>query len=260
MSWTETASLTFTARHESSQVDAALAVLESLEAHRLQLERLFPHVPANVTVVLHDSSLQLALAHPQLFVARRLASPAARRYMAGWYTTTEVHSLAPQALRGLAAGQDSWKALSLTPERVYTLLVIGTNNQLLPPPFRPGPFMRLLRLAWLADGAAQFLAGQVPYLRAALARRLRGRPPDLPPRPRDAALLAGSVYDLLARERGVEACVQLALSEEIESHERMIEKAFGAAYADVRLRWRAHLEELSRAQPAVTLDEPPATR
>jgi hypothetical protein len=177
--------------------------------------------------------------------------------MAGWYTTSEVHSLAPQVLRRLAAGPDSLKALALTPERVYTLLVVGTNSPLLPPPFRPAAFVRLLRLAWLADGAAQFLAGQVPHLRAALARRLRGRPPDLPPRPRDAALLAGSVYDLLERERGLEACVRLALSDEIKPPERMIEQAFGSPYADVRLRWRAHLEELARAQPAVTLDEPP---
>jgi hypothetical protein len=257
MSWTETASLSFSARHETSQVDAALAVLEALEAHRTRLEELFPQVPSNVTVVLHDSPLQLALAHPQLLLARRLASPAARRYMAGWYTTSEVHSLAPQVLRRLAAGPDSLKALALTPERVYTLLVVGTNSPLLPPPFRPAAFARLLRLAWLADGAAQFLAGQVPHLRAALARRLRGRPPDLPPRPRDAALLAGSVYDLLERERGLEACVRLALSDEIKPPERMIEQAFGSPYADVRLRWRAHLEELARAQPAVTLDEPP---
>jgi hypothetical protein len=260
MSWTETASLTFTARHEASQVDATLAVLEALEAHRTRLEALFPEVPANVTVVLHDSSLQLALAHPQLLLARRLASPAGRRYMAGCYTTTEVHSLAPQVLRRLAAGPDSAKALALTPERVYTLLVIGTNSPLLPPPFRPGTFARLLRLAWLADGAAQFLAGQVPHLRAALARRLRGRPPDLPPGARDAALLAGSVYDLLARERGVEACVRLALADQLQAPERMIEGAFGSPYADVRLRWRAHLEQLARAQPAVTLEGPQGPR
>src|SRR5919204_4432866 len=128
MAWTETASLSFSARHESSQVDAALAVLESLEAHRSRLAELFPDVPTNVTVVLHDSPLQLALAHPQLLLARRLASPAGRRYMAGWYTTSEVHSLAPPVLRRLAAGPDSLKALALTPERVYTLLVVGTNS------------------------------------------------------------------------------------------------------------------------------------
>jgi hypothetical protein len=257
MAWTETASLSFSARHEASQIDAALAVLEALEAHRSRLADLFPQAPANVTVVLHDSPLQLALAHPQLLLARRLASPAARRYMAGCYTTSEVHSLAPAALRRLAAGPDSLKALALTPERVYTLLVVGTNSSLFPPPFRPAASMRLLRLAWLADGAAQFLAGQVPYLRAALARRLRGRPPELPPRPRDAALLAGSVYDLLARERGLDACVQLALTDTLHSPERLIEQAFDSPYADVRLRWRAHLEELARAQPAVTLEQPP---
>jgi hypothetical protein len=257
MAWTETSSLSFSARHEDSQVDAALAVLEALEAHRLRLADLFPQVPANVTVVLHDSPLQLALAHPQLLVARRLASPAGRRYMAGWYTTSEVHSLAPAVLRRLAAGPDSLKALALTPERIYTRLVIGTNSPLFPPPFRPAASMRLIRLAWLTDGMAQFVAGQVPHLRAAFARRLRGRAPDLPPRPRDAALLAGSVYDLLAKERGVDACVRLSLTDTLHSPERMIEQAFDSPYAEVRRRWLAHLDDLARAQPAVTLEPPP---
>ena len=34
VSWVETTSLSFTARHESSQADDALAVLEDLEEHR----------------------------------------------------------------------------------------------------------------------------------------------------------------------------------------------------------------------------------
>jgi hypothetical protein len=254
MSWTETPSLSFTARHESSQADEALAVLDSLESYRTRLEGLFPRVPANVTVVLHDSPLQLALAHPYLPLARRLASAAGRRYMAGWYTRRELHLLAPQVLRRTAGGPDSMKALMLTPERTFTLLVVGESNPLLPPPFRFSSLSGFLRLAWLAEGAAQFFSGQLPHLRAAIARRLRGSPPRLPPGLRDAALIGGSVYDLLERERGIEACVQLALMSEPMSGAEMIENAFGVSLADVRLRWRSHLDELARADPAVTLD------
>jgi hypothetical protein len=255
VAWTETPSLSFTARHEANQSDAALAVLESLESYRTRLEVLFPRVPANVTVVLHDSALQLALAQPYLPLARRLSAPAGRRYMAGWFTADEVHALAPQVLRRLAAGPSSLKALLLTPERAYTLLVVGVNSQLLPPPFRPRSFARFLRFAWLAEGAAQFFSGQLPHLRAAIARRLRGRPPQLPPGIRDAALLGGSVFDLLARERGIDACVRLALHGPGEQRrEAILEDAFDSPFADLRLRWRTHLEELARAEPAVQLD------
>ena len=57
MSWADTPSLSFTARHEAGQADDALAVLESLESHRQQLEELFPRVPGNVTVVLEGFPL-----------------------------------------------------------------------------------------------------------------------------------------------------------------------------------------------------------
>jgi hypothetical protein len=251
MGWTETTSLSFTARHESSQSDAAIAVLESLETHRAKLEEVFPSAPANVTVVLHDSALQLALAQPYFPIARRLTAPAGRRYIAGWFGAKEVHTLAPNTLRKLAGGPDSRQALMLTPERIYTLLVVGANNPLLPPPFRPATFRNYWRLAWLAEGAAQYFSGQLPHLRAAIARRLRSGPPSFPPRRRDAALLGGSLFDLLARERDVETCVALATNPEAE--EASLASAFELPSAELRERWRAHLEELARLEPAVGL-------
>ena len=78
MPWVETPSLSFTARHEASQADDALAVLEDLEQHRGRLEELLPRVPGGVTVVLHDSPIQLLFASPMLAVMRRVASRAAR--------------------------------------------------------------------------------------------------------------------------------------------------------------------------------------
>jgi len=251
MGWTETTSLSFTARHESTQSDAAIDVLEDLETHRARLEDLFPLAPANVTVVLHDSALQLALAQPYFPLARRLTAPAGRRYLAGWFNAKEVHTLAPDALRKLAAGPDSRQALMLTPKRTYTLLVVGSSNPLLPPPFRPSTYRNYWRLAWLAEGAAQYFSGQLPHLRAAIARRLRGPTPSFPPGPRDAALLGGSVFDLLAEERGVDACVSLAVDP--DAHESSLESVFEKPLAALRERWRSHVEELARAEPAVQL-------
>jgi hypothetical protein len=94
VSWVETTSPSFTARHESSQTKDAEAVLDALETHRARLRELYPRLPGNVTVVLHDSWAQLALARPFLPFARRLASPAARRYMAGWFVQGRPRSCA----------------------------------------------------------------------------------------------------------------------------------------------------------------------
>ena len=184
MSWVETTSLSFTARHESAQTDDAIAVLEDLEEHRTHLEQLFPRLPGNVTIVLHDSPLQLWLAHPMLLVSRMLARRSARRYVAAWYRADEVHSLSRPMLRALSAGADSERAMLLSPRRAFTALVVGINNPLLPPPSRPAAVRRtLLRNAWLTQGASQYFSGQVPLLRAAMAMRLRqGRLPFLPVR------------------------------------------------------------------------------
>jgi hypothetical protein len=246
MGWTETGSLSFTARHESTQSDAALAVLESLESHRAKLEDLFPEMPANVTVVLHDSALQMSLAQPVMMLARRVAAPAARRYMAGWFAAGEIHALSPSALRDRAAGPESLQALMLTPERAYTALVIGSNNPTLPPPFRPSTFRSYWRRPWLAEGAAQYFSGQLPYLRAAIARRMRGTTPSLPPGRRDAALLGGAVYDLLARERGEDACVALATGSSATEESNPLESAFGRPAAELRGLWVSHLAELAK--------------
>jgi hypothetical protein len=252
VSWVETTSLSFTARHDSAQADDAVAVLEDLDEHRTALEELFPRLPDHVTVVLHDSPLQLWLAHPLLLATRRLASRAARRYVAGWYRAAEVHTLSPPMLRALAAGPDSERAMLLTPRRAYTALVVGTNNPLLPPPSRPGAVARAVRHAWLLQGAAQHFCGQVPLLRAAIAMRLRqGRVP-FPPGVRDSPLLAGSVFDLLSRERGDRACIRLA-THPYRSTRDALEESFDRRLSDIAHRWRMHLEQLATPEPGVTV-------
>jgi hypothetical protein len=254
VAWAETPSLSFTARHAAGEADDALAVLESLESYRERLAELFPRLPGNVTIVLHDSPLQLAVAQPYLQVARRLASPTARRYVAGWFAKGEVHSLAPAQLRSLAGGPDSLEAMLLTPRRVYTMLVVGTHNALLPPPFRPSALSFLWRSPWVLDGAAQYLSGQVPLLRAALAIRLREGRVRFPPGLRDAPLVAGALFDLLARERGQKACVRLARQPTRDSL-GALEAAFELPAAEIASLWRSHLERLSSASPQVRILE-----
>jgi hypothetical protein len=248
--WVETPSLSFTARHEASQADDALAVLDDLEQYRARLEQLLPRVPGNVTVILHDSPIQLLFASPMLAVTRRFASRAARRYMVGWYRTGEVHTLGSPALRDISAGPDSERALLLSARRTYTALAIGTNNPLLPPPARPGRMMRMLRHAWLSEGAAQHFAGQVPFLRAAIATRLRSGKVKFPPGVRDAGLIGGTVFDLLQQEHGERACVRLATHPAADPM-AALQDAFGESAKSIESAWREHLAHLATPAPDV---------
>ena len=102
-------------------------------------------------------------------------------------------------LRALIGGMES--------ERLYVQVVLGANNERLPPPWGPRRFLRYLEWTWLIEGAAQYYANQVLLFRAAVSTRLRDRtPPGFPPSARDAIILGGTVFDLLERERGRDAC------------------------------------------------------
>jgi len=101
-------------------------------------------------------------------------------------------------------------------------------------------------MAWLCEGAATHLAGQVTHMRAAIARRLReGGRPAFPPAARDALVFGGTVFDMLERERGVYACVELARTRESSEPRRAIESAFGRPAASVERGWVDHLAALT---------------
>src|SRR5919204_4215975 len=138
VTWVESHSLSFAARHEDAQAGDAAAVLDALESFRADLEELFERTPYEVAVVIHPRPLMLALAHPWLPLARMVAAPASRRYFAGWFTTHEIHVLAPEALERRASSvPGSREALLLSPQHEYSHLVLGANNPELPPPFTP---------------------------------------------------------------------------------------------------------------------------
>jgi hypothetical protein len=249
MAWVESTSASFHARHDSEDAEDATRVLDALERARAGLDRLFPRTVGDLTVVLHGSGLALGLAQPYLLAARALTDPAGRRYQVGWAGAREIHVLTPRALEARASGAPgSLEALLLAPAALYAATVVGANSPDLPPPYTPASFARHLRWAWLAEGAAQHFGGQVPHLRAAIARRLReGRAPDFPPARRDAALLGGTVFDLLAGEEGEHACVRLAtLPLPGGGAPAALGKAFGGREPRHTERaWRAHLTRLA---------------
>jgi hypothetical protein len=245
MAWVETDSLSFSARHESEEADAAVTILDELEEFRARLEGLFDTAPGEVSVVIHSHPIALSLAHPWLPMARVLAAPAARRYMAGWFSQDEIHVLAPAVLAGRASRvEGSREALMLSPLHEYAHLVVGANNPELPPPFTVGTFRRYVRWAWLCEGAATHFSGQDRHLRRAIARRLReGGRPSFPPDVRDAALLGGTVYRLLASELGERACVKLASRLDPVGPASAIARAFGRPAVQVERDWRDSLED-----------------
>jgi hypothetical protein len=123
--------------------------------------------------------------------------------------------------------------------------VVGANNPDLPPPFSVPAFRRYVRWAWLCEGAATWLSGQVPHLRAAIVRRLHeGGRPSFPPDARDAMLLGGTVFELLERERGVEAAAELATSALGRGPRSVLTAAFTRQLAGVERDWRDSLEAL----------------
>jgi hypothetical protein len=248
LAWVETDSLSFTARHDEADSEEAARVLEQLERTRDRLAELFPRTIGEVAVVLHGSGWQLSLADPLLALARRATAPAGRRYLVGGFRTGELHVLAPRLLAERASNvPGSLEMLMLAPAALYTRLVVAANSDGLPPPFRPRTLARWLRWAWLAEGAAQYFSGQTEHARPAIARRLReGPPPEFPPGVRDAALLGGSLVDLLAREEGRPAAVALACGSHPEGAPAALERAFrGRSLAHTEATWRAHLARMA---------------
>lgn len=244
MAWVETESLSFVARHESEDEACAQRTLDRLEDLRLRLEDRFDDAPGGITVVIHPNPGWLGAAHPFLPAARLAAAPAGRRYLAGWAMASELHVLNDEHADRRAAGEDSLAALRGTADRLYAQIVLAANNDRLPPPWGPRRFWRYVRWAWLIEGGAQYFAGQTALFRAAVNTRIRGgKPPTFPPSPRDAIILGGSIFDLLERERGPEACQVLASRLRREGAEAAIEIAFDASARTVEREWRRYLRE-----------------
>jgi hypothetical protein len=259
VTWLETPSATFTARHDERDAAEVERILDQLEQARARLEERFPVAVGELAVVVHGSKAQLDAAQPWLPIQRALTAPAGRRYLVGWAAESALHVLSPRLLAQRASNvEGSLEMLMLAPAALLARRVVGANHPGLPPPFTPRRFARYLRWAWLVEGAAQYFSGQARHVRPAVARRLHeGRPPAFPPRRRDAALLGGTVFDLLAREEGEEACVALACGPHSDGVTRALEGAFpGRQLRHTDAAWRSHLSRLaSSAEQPVRLLE-----
>src|SRR5215218_2656379 len=245
MTWIETDSLSFSARHDDADLACAHRVLDSLEDLRLRLEDRFDQVPGGITVILHDNPAWLSAAHPLLPAVRWSAAPAARRYLAGWPMAGEIHTLNDEWMDRRSAGEDSLRALRGTAERMYTQIVLAANNEQLPPMWTPRRFFTYLHWAWMIEGAAQYFTTQIPLFRAAVITRLReGDRPVFPPNRRDALILGGTVFDLLDRHVGPDACARMASRVHREGPRGNLELAFEARMEEIERAWRMHLDEI----------------
>ena len=66
--------------------DAVAAARDARGDCATRLEGVLPVVPSGLGVVVHPTRRALALAQPAVPALRRLTAPAARRYVAGWFT------------------------------------------------------------------------------------------------------------------------------------------------------------------------------
>jgi hypothetical protein len=250
MPWTETDSLSFTARFEEGDEETAERTLDELEDLRLRLEDRFDSAPGGITIVIHPNGAWLAGAHPGLPAARLASSAAGRRYLAGWATTSELHTLSDGALERRAAGPDSRRALLGTSRRLYAQITLATHNERMPPPWGPRAFFRYLRWAWLIEGGAQHYAGLSSDYRAAILRRLADADqPRFPPTARDAVILGGTIFDLLAEERGPAACDLLVSRLPKAGPEAALETAFDAPLNIIEGAWREHIAAVAAYVP-----------
>lgn len=258
MTWVETTSLTFDARHDEHDRGYAEELVDRLEDLSLKLEDRFELVPGGITVVVHPGPAWLTAAHPFLPFVRWSAAPAGRRYLAGWAMATEVHVLGEKASVHRAAGEASLEALRGTAERLYTQIVLAANNEAIPPPWSPSRFWRYLGWAWLVEGGAQHFSRQVDYFRAAVIRRLReGQRPAFPPSRRDAIILGGTVFDLLEEYRGGGACELLVARLRRDGPAANLEAAFDLSLREIESMWRDYLRDLTRPQTEVAEYPPP---
>ena len=250
MTWVETSSPSFRARHEAAHARDAERVLESLERTRTRLAQLFPSTIAELTVVLHGGSFSLSMTNPLLPLVWLATAPAARRYVGGWAGRDELHVLAPAALEARASAvPGSREMLALTAAALYTRRVITENNEPLNRARAPARVRLGIRWAWLLEGGARYFAGQAAHARPAIARRLHeGRRPRFPPGIRDAPLLGATVIDLLARERGEPAAAALACRLHPQGARAALSAAFrGRPYLETEGAWRSHLTRLVAA-------------
>jgi hypothetical protein len=248
MAWVESHTASFQCRHSADCTDDVARLLSSLEALRSGLQKAFPRTVDDLTLVMHDGPRFLAAANPLLAAQSRRADVASRPLLAGWVTHAEIHLLSPPALRARAAGNPALAAvLAYTAATLYTRRVILEANQDLHRAFAPARAMMSTRWAWLLEGASRWFSGESAAARPLVIARLRaGSQPAFPPAARDAPLLAGTVLDLLVREEGERAAVEMVRRLHPGGTQGALVKAFsGRSMVHTEGSWRSYLSRLA---------------
>ena len=242
MAWVETTSARFSARHDDREAADAAQVLRTLDGVVDRFEDALGTPAGDLTLVLHGNEAQLDAAAPTVPVLRRMTHPAGRRYVVGWAGEDELHVLSPRALaRRATNAEGSLELLMLTPVSLLARNLLASALPGMPPPWTARAWPRYLRWAWLLEGAAQWMSGGVPHVRPVVARRLREGPePAFPPARADALLLGGTLFDLVTREDGPDAALELALTAPQRGARAAIERAFdGRDLRHTEAAWRS---------------------
>ena len=218
MAWIETESLSFAARHEAQDSDSASARWTRSRSCGYASRSASTRCRAG-----HWSCITtpgLAGAGPSVPARRALVGGAGRAALPGRLGDGE-RAARPQRRPPdrRAAGEDSLRGAArhrrapLRPAR-------GRREQhRLPPSWAPRRFARYLRWTWLVEGARPVLRppGRLSTAPPSSAAS-RGAEPAFPPSRRDAVILGGTIFDLLERERGPDACDVLASRLRREAH------------------------------------------
>jgi hypothetical protein len=251
MAWVESHSASFQCRHSAACTEDVARLLGSLEDLRSGLMEAFPRAVdsvVDITFVMHDGPRSLAASSPMVAALWRATDTASRPYVTGWVANHEIHLLSPPALRARAAGNPTMAAiLAHSARTLYTRRVIVEANHDLHRSLGPARTAVSMRWAWLLEGASRWFSGESAAARPAVIARLRGgRQPEFPPALRDAPLLAGTVIDLLVREEGERAAVELAGRLHPGGARGALVKAFGGRpLVHTEGAWRSYLSRLA---------------
>lgn len=248
--WTESTSDLFRVRFDSDARVEVEEMVHTLEAVAMRLEAHGLVLPPHPTVVVHPTAVSLALAQPAFLAAQSVTESHGRRYVASWPSGATLHLIAPHRhLRGDQRVIGMRDALERAPACGLAHLALAHAN----PGLSLQRAIRRRAWLWLAWGAGQALVGQVPLLASSIAvRRRMRRALSMPPPPRDAVVLGGSVVELVLRTRGLTALVSMLKEPLPPTPEGWIGKALpGLGPTERDVHWRMLLDDLDRQRTAV---------
>lgn len=248
--WTESNSNLFRVRFDSDARIEVEEMVHSLEAMAMRLDAHGLGLPDHPTIVVHPTAFSLALAQPAFMAAQSVTESHGRRYVASWTTGSTLHLIAPgRHTRGEQRVIGMRDALERAPACGLAHLALAHAN----PGLSLTRGIRKRDWLWLAWGAGQTLGAQVPLLASSIAvRRRMRRALSIPPPPRDAVVLGGSIVELVLRTRGLTALVGLLKEPLPPTPEGWIGRALpGLGPTERDVRWRMLLDDLDRQRTAV---------